>query len=83
MERARLHEQVGTALETLYGGRTEEMAAIAPQLAWHFEKAGMPAKAVAYYQQAGDRAVRMSANAEAIVHLSRGTRAAQDPAGYP
>ncbi len=72
VERARLHEQVGTALETLYGGRTEEMAAIAPQLAWHFERAGMPAEAVAYYQQAGDRAVRMSANAEAIVHLSGG-----------
>jgi adenylate cyclase len=72
VERGRLHEQVGTALETLCGERTEEVAAIAPQLAWHFEKAGMPAKAITYYQQAGDRAVRMSANAEAIVHLTGG-----------
>ena len=53
VERAHLHEEVGTALEMLYRERTEEMAAIAPQLAWQFEAAGMPAEAVAYYQQAG------------------------------
>jgi len=72
VERAHLHEKVGTALEMLYGERTEEMAAIAPQLAWHFEEAGMPVEAIGYYQQAGDRAVRMSANEEAIVHLTGG-----------
>ena len=72
VERARLHEQVGNALETLHGARTDERAGIVPQLAWHFERAGMPARAVEFLQQAGDRAVRMSANKEAIVHLRKG-----------
>jgi predicted ATPase len=72
VERAHLHEQVGSALETLHGARTDERAAIAPQLAWHFEQAGMPARAVEFFQQAGDRAVHMSANREAIVHLRKG-----------
>jgi DNA-binding SARP family transcriptional activator/predicted ATPase len=72
VERAHLHGQVGSALEALHGARTDERAAIVPQLAWHFERAGMPARAVEFFQQAGDRAVRMSANVEAIVHLRKG-----------
>jgi predicted ATPase len=72
VERAHLHEQVGSALDTLHAGRTDERAAIVPQLAWHFERAGMPARAVEFLQQAGERAVHMSANKEAIVHLRKG-----------
>jgi DNA-binding SARP family transcriptional activator/predicted ATPase len=72
VERAHLHAAVGNTLETLHKGQTEAMAAIAGQLAWHFQEAGMAAKAVEYLHQAGDRAVRLCAYQEAIAHLSRG-----------
>jgi predicted ATPase len=72
VERAHLHAAVGNTLETLHKGQTEAMAAIAGQLAWHFQEAGMAAKAVEYLHQAGDRAVRLCAYREAIAHLSRG-----------
>jgi predicted ATPase len=68
-ERAYLHEAVGNELERLFGSQTEE---IAVNLARHFEEAGLPAKAISYYQQAGDRAVRLSANQEAIALFSKG-----------
>jgi predicted ATPase/predicted Ser/Thr protein kinase len=68
VERSYLHEEVGTALETLVGEDVEEVAV---QLAWHFEEAGVIPKAIQYLQQAGDRAVRLSANEEAIAHLTR------------
>jgi len=69
MERAYLHEAVGLALEALYGEQTEQVAV---QLARHFEQAGLTEKAVTYLLQAGKRAGRLSANEEAIGHLSRG-----------
>ncbi|UCC63308.1 MAG: AAA family ATPase [Anaerolineae bacterium] len=69
IERAHLHEAMGSALEALYGERASELAV---PLAWHFEAAGMAAKAVGYLLQAGERDIRLSANEEAIVHLHRG-----------
>ena len=69
VERTYLHEAVGNELERLYGEQTEE---IAVELARHFEQAGLTAKAVNYLRQAGDRAVRLSANQEAIAHFDRG-----------
>ncbi|MBN2394099.1 MAG: hypothetical protein JXR84_25430, partial [Anaerolineae bacterium] len=69
VERARLHEKVGSTLQGLYG---EGAQTIAPQLAWHFEQAGMVNEAVDYYRQAGERAIQMSANVEAVVHLRKG-----------
>jgi adenylate cyclase len=81
VERAYLHEEVGNALEELYGEQASEIAAatatagvaaIAPQLAWHFQEAGIEDKAIHYLHQAGDRAVQLSAYQEAIGHLSRG-----------
>jgi predicted ATPase/DNA-binding SARP family transcriptional activator len=69
VERAHLHRQVGAALLALYG---EDTQAIISQLAWHFEHAGMVNEAINYYRQAGDRAMRMSANAEAILHFNKG-----------
>lgn len=68
-ERAFLHEDVGNALEDLYGQETGE---ITVELASHFQAAGTPEKAIPYLHQAGDRAIQLSANAEAIAHLSRG-----------
>lgn len=67
-ERAYLHEDVGTILEALYKGRTEE---IAVHLAWHFEEAGLLEQAVTYLLQAANRAIRISANLEAIGHLNK------------
>jgi predicted ATPase/DNA-binding SARP family transcriptional activator len=70
-ERTYLHEAVGKELERLYDTQVEETSA---QLAWHFEMAGWPARAVDYLHQAGNRAVRLSANEEALVHFSRGLK---------
>jgi DNA-binding SARP family transcriptional activator/predicted ATPase len=72
VERAHLHEAVGNTLEALYEDQIEAMAAIAGQLAWHFQEAGMAEKAIDYLRQAGDRAMRLSANAEAIAHFTQG-----------
>ncbi|NIP17122.1 MAG: hypothetical protein GWM87_02380, partial [Xanthomonadales bacterium] len=57
VERVHLHEQVGTALEGLYGAQEQvaaiaAIAAIAPQLALHFQKARITEKAIHYLHQA-------------------------------
>ncbi len=69
MERTYLHEAVGNVLETLYGEQTEQVAV---QLAHHFEQAGLRQKAVNYLLQAGKRASQLSANEEAITHMTKG-----------
>ena len=68
-ERHYIHRDVGTVLESLFAGQTEVVAA---KLAYHFEMAGMAEKAATYRLQAGTKARRMSANAEAITHQQRG-----------
>ncbi|MEA3376156.1 MAG: AAA family ATPase [Chloroflexota bacterium] len=70
VERVHLHDQVGTALERLYGAE-EQFVPSAVQLALHFQKAGVTEKAIHYLQQAGDQAVQLSAYPEAVAHLSR------------
>jgi len=72
VERALLHEAVGDTLESLYEGRIASREALAVQLAWHFQEAGIAGKAITYLLQAGERAVQLSAYQEAIAHLSRG-----------
>lgn len=67
-ERAYLHEDIGRALETLYGARADEAAT---RLAWHFEQAAVPDKARYYLRRAGEQAAARSANAEAIDYFSR------------
>lgn len=69
VERPYLHEQVANALEMLY---RENTSAIAPELARHFEIAQNTNKAVQYLLVAGKRAIRLSANQEAINHLTKG-----------
>jgi adenylate cyclase len=69
VERAFLHEDVGNALEDLYGEHANE---IAVQLAWHFGEAGIAEKAIRYLIQAGEQAVHLSAYQEAIAHLENG-----------
>ena len=72
VERAHLHQAVGTALEALYKDQIEEMAAIAGQLARHFEEAGIADKAISYLCRAGEGAVQLSAYEEGIAHLTKG-----------
>jgi class 3 adenylate cyclase/predicted ATPase len=67
VERTYLHEDVGQALEELYEGDT---GAVAAELALHFQEADIPAKAITYLQQAGEMALRLSANPEAVPHFS-------------
>lgn len=62
-ERAYRHEDVGAALEALYGERRSE---IAVPLASHFQQARNIDKAVAYLNQAGDQARSLYAHDEAI-----------------
>ncbi len=67
-ERELLHEDVGNALEALYGEQADE---IVVQLAWHFEKAGVRDKAGYYLRRAGEQARRRYAYEEAVAYLSR------------
>jgi tetratricopeptide (TPR) repeat protein len=67
-ERSYLHEDVGRALEGLYG---DCAPGIAVRLAHHFAEAGDVETAVGYLRQAGESAGRAFANAEAIEHYER------------
>ena len=62
---------MGNALEELYADRPQELAAVAPQLARHFQEASDTAKPVQYLGQAGQRATQLSADQEALVHFTR------------
>jgi tetratricopeptide (TPR) repeat protein len=66
VERSYLHEDVGRALETLYGSQAKE---IAGQLARHFQQAGIADKAIAYHLQVAHQAARATAYEEAIAHI--------------
>jgi len=74
-EQAYLHEDVGTALEDLYGERAGEIAA---QLAWHFQEAAIAEKAVDYLGQAGQQARRQYANEEAMDYFRRALALLED-----
>ena len=41
-------------------------------LARHYSEAGLPASAVGYWEKAGVRAAKRSANKEAVAHLRKG-----------
>ena len=71
VERVYLHEAVGQTLETLHRDQPEAMAAIAGQLAYHFQAAGLVRKAVDYLTLAGEQAVRVVAYPEASSHFTQ------------
>lgn len=84
VERVHLHQAVGTALEMLCQEGAGVIAAVAPQLARHFQEAGIAHKAVAYLRQAGEKAQRLYANQEAVEHFRRALSLLQDtPADEP
>ena len=80
VERARLHEATGRALEALHAAEGEPSErpphsaarALAPELARHFEEAGMPMEAARQRLAAGRWAVWLLAYDEAVAHLERG-----------
>ena len=67
-ERSYLHEDVGTALETLYD---QEAAGVAVQLARHFVEAGLSDKALRYLRLAADQATARYAHREAADYYGR------------
>jgi DNA-binding SARP family transcriptional activator/tetratricopeptide (TPR) repeat protein len=69
VERAHRHEAVGNALQRLYGDQVDDVAV---QLARHFQEAEIPALAADYLWRAGERAMRLAANEEAVDHLRQG-----------
>jgi len=69
VERSYLHEDVGNVLEGMYD---QQVQAIAPQLAHHFQEASNTDKAIQYLHLAGEKAVQLSAYPEAIAHLQHG-----------
>ena len=67
--RARLHQRIGSRLESAYGKRA---ATIAAELAMHFDQGRDPGSAVLYLEQAARNALHRSAYSEAGRHLNRG-----------
>jgi class 3 adenylate cyclase/predicted ATPase len=67
--RQQLHGLIGRALVEQF----PETANIEPEIvAHHYAEAGLPDAAVAYWQKASERAIRSSAYAEAIKHITNG-----------
>ena len=67
--RQQYHRQVAELLESDFADTVEAN----PELvAHHYSEAGLPTPAVIYWQRAGEKAARRSANQEAIGHLTAG-----------
>jgi class 3 adenylate cyclase/tetratricopeptide (TPR) repeat protein len=69
--RKTLHKVAAEAIETLFPDYLDELAAT---LAYHFERAGIPDRAIHYLTRAADRAKATYANAEAIASYQRAIR---------
>jgi len=63
------HEQVATALIDRFPSKTETEPEL---LAHHFAHTAKPERAIPYWGKAGERALKRSANPEAIGHLTQG-----------
>jgi predicted ATPase len=67
-QRKALHERAGQALESMFADQLEDHVG---ELARHYNSSGNTQKAVDYSRLAGQQAVRRSAHAEAINHLTK------------
>jgi TOMM system kinase/cyclase fusion protein len=67
--RQQYHHRIAQVLEARFPDIRETQPEL---LAHHYTEAGLMAQAILYWQQAGQRALRRSANVEAIEHLTRG-----------
>ena len=72
--RREVHLEAARALEELYGDRLEEMTAT---LAYHYARTDLIDDAVTWLVRAAERAARVYANAEAILHLDLAARRLQ------
>jgi tetratricopeptide (TPR) repeat protein len=79
-DRRALHRGVAEALEYLY---PDDASAQVTNLAYHYYEAGDWAKALAYSQQAGEKAQSMYAPREAIAHFTRALEAAHQLSPAP
>jgi class 3 adenylate cyclase/predicted ATPase len=67
--RQHYHQRIAQVLETQF---TEIVEAEPELLAHHYTEAGLPEKAVGYWQKAGQRASERSAHVEAMAHFTKG-----------
>jgi tetratricopeptide (TPR) repeat protein len=72
VERVQWHEDTAANLERLYAREPGALAEASSQLAWHYEAAGLAEQAITYLQIAGERALRISAETDAIGYFNRG-----------
>lgn len=70
--RKRLHRRVADALESIYAGRTQDIAAI---LAFHYARAEVRDKALEFLLRAAQDAERSSADVEALRYYEQALRA--------
>ncbi|HLG62442.1 MAG TPA: AAA family ATPase [Ktedonosporobacter sp.] len=68
IQRRLLHRRVAEAFEVIYAS---DLESVSGQIAVHYERAGLAALAVPYYQRAGTVARRIYANAEAMHALEQ------------
>lgn len=67
--RQRYHQQIAQVLQEQFPATKEAQPEL---LAHHYTEAGFMEQAIPYWQQAGQRAVKRSANVEAITHFTKG-----------
>ena len=67
--RKALHERIARALETHFPETVESQPEL---IAHHYTESGLKELAIPYWQRAGERALRRSANLEAVQHLKKG-----------
>jgi len=66
--RSELHARIAAVLEQQFPDLAETQPEV---LAQHYARAGNPREAINYWQRAGNRAARRSANREAIIHFRK------------
>lgn len=66
--RTDLHQRIGLAMEELFADRLEERC---EEIAFHFERGGLPEKAVEFLLQAGYKALHQYQNDQAIAYFQR------------
>lgn len=70
-----LHRRVAEAFEAVYA---DNLDAVSGQIAAHYERAGLPDRAIPAYRRAGETALRVYANADAIMAFRRAIALLED-----
>lgn len=65
-----LHRRIAEAFEDIF---VDALDTVSGQIAAHYERAGLPEKAIPYYRRAGETALRFYVNADAIAAFQRAT----------